>query len=108
MSSENPNGLLKKGIWTVILRTEDAVELDKIRNIKDSRYSLKDYFINENIYFIKVRKLVQNCDLVLQSWNWKQTIIYRTNRLFSETCSYIMNAIHGKSFLKNILLKFIK
>ena len=67
MSSENPNGLLKKGIWAVILRTEDVVELDKIRNVKDSRYSLKDCFINENVYFIKIRKLVQNCGLVLES-----------------------------------------
>ena len=100
--------MLKKGIWTVILRTEDVVGLDKIRNVKDSEYSLKDCFINENIYFIKVRKHVQNCGLVLQSSTWKQTIIYRKNRLFSETCSYVMNAIHDKRFLTNILLKFIK
>ena len=58
---------------------------------------------NENILSWQLEH-VKGCGLVLQVWNWKQTIVYRRNRFFSETCSYIMNVIHSE---KHILLKFV-
>ena len=100
-------------MWRDILRSEGVAGLQIIRNVRGSRYrqialeqreALKDYFMNENILSWQLEH-VQSCGPVLKVWNWKQTIIYRTNRFSSETCSYIINVIHDKSCYKKLSIE---
>ena len=74
IDSENSNGSIKEVFWRDIIRSEGVAGLQKIGNMRGSRYQqnaleqrevLKDYFIDESILSWQL-EYVQSCGPVLQ------------------------------------------